>query len=134
MDKLGPFIAVLKTHIDILDDFSPAVIDQLCELSARHQFQILEDRFVQASIFIYAHLPLLCFTVYPDSLCPISSACPKQVAAYIGALLWDVQIKDPVHEFMLLPGMLVSEQMKVNIKLDSQQHNKLRLLRHSEHH
>ena len=41
---LGPYIAVLKTHIDIISDFSQATIDGLTQLSNKHNFLIFEDR------------------------------------------------------------------------------------------
>lgn len=41
---LGPYIAVLKTHIDIVSDFSPATIQGLLELRDKHDFLIFEDR------------------------------------------------------------------------------------------
>ncbi|TAQ87808.1 hypothetical protein B7494_g3870 [Chlorociboria aeruginascens] len=43
-DQLGPYIAVFKTHIDIVTDFSAATIDGLKELSAKHNFLLFEDR------------------------------------------------------------------------------------------
>jgi len=43
-NALGPYIAVLKTHIDIVADFSQATIDGLKELSEKHDFLIFEDR------------------------------------------------------------------------------------------
>lgn len=42
--ELGQEIAVLKTHIDILQDFSPRVIDELLALAKKHNFLIFEDR------------------------------------------------------------------------------------------
>lgn len=43
-DKLGPHICLLKTHIDIIDDFSVSLIEKLKELSSRHNFLLFEDR------------------------------------------------------------------------------------------
>ncbi len=42
--QLGPELCVLKTHIDIVEDFDQDLVDQLVELAKRHQFLIFEDR------------------------------------------------------------------------------------------
>lgn len=43
-DLLGPHLCILKTHIDILEDFTPSVIDSLKTLSKKHDFLLFEDR------------------------------------------------------------------------------------------
>ncbi|TDZ30626.1 Orotidine 5'-phosphate decarboxylase [Colletotrichum spinosum] len=43
-DTLGPYIAVFKTHIDIVADFSPRTVEGLLRLAAKHNFLIFEDR------------------------------------------------------------------------------------------
>ena len=43
-DAAGPRICVLKTHIDILEDFDTETITQLLFLAEKHQFLIFEDR------------------------------------------------------------------------------------------
>ncbi len=43
-DLLGPHIAILKTHIDILEDYSKEVIFRLKELRKKHNFLLFEDR------------------------------------------------------------------------------------------
>lgn len=45
VDTLGPFICVVKTHIDIVDDFSyEKTIIPLLALKKKHNFLIFEDR------------------------------------------------------------------------------------------
>lgn len=42
--ELGPYIAVLKTHIDIVSDFSDETVIGLKQLAKKHNFLIFEDR------------------------------------------------------------------------------------------
>lgn len=41
---LGTEICVLKTHIDILEDFSPNLTEKLAKLAAQYDFLLFEDR------------------------------------------------------------------------------------------
>ena len=43
-ETLGPEICVLKTHIDIIEDFDEDLVTQLTHLSQQHGFLIFEDR------------------------------------------------------------------------------------------
>ncbi len=43
-DNIGPEICVLKTHIDIIEDFTPELTKQLKQLSKQHNFLLFEDR------------------------------------------------------------------------------------------
>lgn len=43
-DQLGPFVCMVKTHIDIISDFSWQTVENLKALSQKHQFLIFEDR------------------------------------------------------------------------------------------
>lgn len=42
--ELGPHIAVLKIHHDIIEDFSKDFIIDLRELAGKHNFLVMEDR------------------------------------------------------------------------------------------
>lgn len=41
---MGSCVCLIKTHIDILEDFTPTVIERLKDLSVKHDFVIFEDR------------------------------------------------------------------------------------------
>lgn len=43
-ERVGPHICMLKTHIDILEDFSLDTVDALSALAAKHRFVLFEDR------------------------------------------------------------------------------------------
>lgn len=43
-ELLGPAICVLKTHIDIIEDFTPALTEELKRLARQYDFLLFEDR------------------------------------------------------------------------------------------
>ncbi|KAM3964538.1 uridine 5'-monophosphate synthase-like [Aphomia sociella] len=44
LEKVGEYICLVKTHIDIIEDFSPDFISRLKQLADRFRFLIMEDR------------------------------------------------------------------------------------------
>ncbi|GJE84517.1 orotidine 5'-phosphate decarboxylase [Phanerochaete sordida] len=44
IDLVGPYVCMVKTHVDIIEDFAPTLIERLQELSVNHDFVIFEDR------------------------------------------------------------------------------------------
>ncbi|KAI0327114.1 Orotidine 5'-phosphate decarboxylase [Cubamyces sp. BRFM 1775] len=44
IDVVGPYICLVKTHVDVIEDFDYSLVEQLQEFSVKHDFQIFEDR------------------------------------------------------------------------------------------
>lgn len=44
INKCGPYICMIKTHIDIIRDFTPSFIKRIKQLSVKYKFLIFEDR------------------------------------------------------------------------------------------
>ncbi|KAG9303623.1 hypothetical protein G9A89_018519 [Geosiphon pyriformis] len=44
VEKVGPFVCLIKTHIDIIQDFDQELIEKLQSLQERFDFLIFEDR------------------------------------------------------------------------------------------
>lgn len=45
-ETLGPYVCLFKTHIDIVEDFSTQLIEQLLAAAQKHNFLLMEDRYV----------------------------------------------------------------------------------------
>ncbi len=55
---MGPHICMLKTHADIVSDFSKETAHQLSTLAEKHNFVIMEDRCVMCG-----HVPPVVYVI-----------------------------------------------------------------------
>ena len=95
-DELGPEICMLKTHIDILEDFDASLPAKLSELAAKHNFVLFEDRKfadigntvkLQYARGVYkigswAHLTNSHLVAGASAVAALSEACQEQTAAH----------------------------------------------------
>lgn len=44
VDTVGPFVCIVKTHVDIVEDFSQSFVNHLSDLAKKHNFILFEDR------------------------------------------------------------------------------------------
>ena len=44
IELVGPYVCLVKTHVDVIDDFSNSLLKDLIILSEKYDFQIFEDR------------------------------------------------------------------------------------------
>lgn len=44
IEQIGPYICVLKTHVDVVEDFNENFVQALTSLAVKYNFLILEDR------------------------------------------------------------------------------------------
>jgi len=44
IEAVGPYVCIIKTHIDIIEDFHPSLIKQMNDLSQKYDFLFFEDR------------------------------------------------------------------------------------------
>lgn len=44
VEQIGPYVCVIKTHVDVIEDFNENFVQALTSLAVKHNFLILEDR------------------------------------------------------------------------------------------
>jgi len=44
VNEVGPYIAALKTHVDLIEDWTPKGWAEFCDVAQRHSLLIFEDR------------------------------------------------------------------------------------------
>ena len=83
-DAAGPYIAVLKTHVDILSDFTSQVTEALSGLAIKHGYVIFLLPSINAefapSIEIQCHSNVYYFKTYMFTFVVVDSSCSRIVS------------------------------------------------------
>lgn len=95
-DELGPEICMLKTQVDLLEDWDPSLPEKLSQLAKKHNFVLFEDRrFTHLGVTVkqqyskglykigsWAHLTDTHLIAGASSVAALSEACLEQVSSH----------------------------------------------------